>query len=434
MASVAEIMSKARNLIRSKAPFYLPAILNFSFIDIGPDRPDGVSQHMTLVDGGIVLLNGEWFSSLGVPEAAAELVHTTHHFLRGYLDSNQVSPVGMGASLEQLEYFDAIVGISRCLAINSSLAKEGWAFRADALLPSKLGMPDHLLAGEYTKLILKSQPQIKQLAPEGGGGACPSCNKPPDGYKSRIDPKVPHRTPKQMRDAAKATLNQRRSSQSSGSGSNAHSNLWGELTEALEEKPTIVPWEQVLASAVYSAVSAFRAGHADFDYSRRSRRIFSNTFQPAMVGHNPNIAVSWDTSGSMLDKDTLSHVMTETKALMCKLGINEIRVIQSDTGVRSDQKVRPEELSAPTIRGLGGSHFSELFRYVDNSREPVNINIFFTDGEIGFDYAPRTPTVFVVVNSACRNPSMRWPMLEKHGRVVLVPVLDPPEEEEEEDT
>jgi predicted metal-dependent peptidase len=112
---------------------------------------------------------------------------------------------------------------------------------------------------------------------------------------------------------------------------------------------------------------------------------------PGRQRYSMMLNVILDTSGSMADEvaPALGAI-----ADFCEVaGIDEIRVLQCDTVVTSDEMLSPSELAEYQIKGYGGSDLTlALKAFADDPR--VTAAIVITDGDITF---PQEATPFAVL-------------------------------------
>ena len=88
-----------------------------------------------------------------------------------------------------------------------------------------------------------------------------------------------------------------------------------------------------------------------------------------------------DTSGSM--SDDIPFALGAIADFCEATGIDEIRVVQCDTAVTSDEMLTPGELAEYEIRGFGGSDLTPaLLAFADDPR--ISAAIIITDGDITY--------------------------------------------------
>lgn len=152
-----------------------------------------------------------------------------------------------------------------------------------------------------------------------------------------------------------------------------------------------VPWQQRLASLGRARV-AFRAGAADYSFSRISRRQGGLGFGlgkpvvPAMVARTPEVAIAVDTSGSMGTSE-VERAVVEATSIMRTVGAS-VHLIACDCRVHTTRKVSNPKQLLEGLRGGGGTDFRPVFDEMAKVRPRPDVLIFITDGG---GWAPELP-------------------------------------------
>jgi predicted metal-dependent peptidase len=118
-------------------------------------------------------------------------------------------------------------------------------------------------------------------------------------------------------------------------------------------------------------------------FMRASRRGAERTdiVMPGRQRHSMMLNVILDTSGSMADE--IPFALGAIADFCEATGIDDIRVIQCDTAVTSDEMLSPTELAEYDIRGYGGSDLTPaLMALCEDPR--VTAAIVITDGDITY--------------------------------------------------
>jgi predicted metal-dependent peptidase len=118
-------------------------------------------------------------------------------------------------------------------------------------------------------------------------------------------------------------------------------------------------------------------------FMRASRRGAERTdiVMPGRHRHSMMLNVILDTSGSMSDE--IPFALGAIADFCEATGIDDIRVIQCDTAVTSDEMLSPSELAEYEIKGYGGSDLTPaLLALAEDPR--VNATIVITDGDITY--------------------------------------------------
>ena len=140
-----------------------------------------------------------------------------------------------------------------------------------------------------------------------------------------------------------------------------------------------LPWETILQNEM----NEFARG--DYSWSRPNKRFMPEFYLPSQ--HSPsirNLTVAIDTSGSISQEDFMRY-MTEVEYIRSLFELDRLRLISTDTQVRSDIDIRPSDsLLDQEIKGYGGTNFIDIFQLLE--KDPPTILIFFTDMGVNFDF------------------------------------------------
>lgn len=153
---------------------------------------------------------------------------------------------------------------------------------------------------------------------------------------------------------------------------------------------------------------------AERTFTRASRRGAERTdvVLPGRRRETQVLNVILDTSGSMASD--LPFALGAIADFSEATGIDEIRVIQCDTAVTSDERLSPGELAEYEVRGYGGSDLTAAFATL--AEDPrVTAAVVITDGDIAY---PTTPTPYAVLWAV---PGETTTFSPPYGRVVAMP-------------
>jgi VWA-like domain (DUF2201) len=168
------------------------------------------------------------------------------------------------------------------------------------------------------------------------------------------------------------------------------------------------PWQVAIQRWLEGVTPAERT------FTRASRRGAERTdvVLPGRQRHTMMLNIILDTSGSMTSEIPLA---LGAIADFCEAtGIDDVRVIQCDTAVTSDEMLSPGELAEYEVRGYGGSDLSPAL--LSFSTDPqVTAAIIITDGDITYPSGPVPYAVLWVV------PGETTTFAPTYGRVVLMP-------------
>jgi predicted metal-dependent peptidase len=116
-----------------------------------------------------------------------------------------------------------------------------------------------------------------------------------------------------------------------------------------------------------------------------------------------------DTSGSMSDE--LPFALGAIADFCEATGVDEVRVVQCDTAVTSDEMLSPAELAEYEMRGYGGSDLTPALTALAEDPRVMAV-IVITDGDIGY---PQEPVPFAVLWAV---PGESTTFSPPYGRVI----------------
>lgn len=172
----------------------------------------------------------------------------------------------------------------------------------------------------------------------------------------------------------------------------AQGNLPGGIERLVEDLlyPRL-PWRQLL----HHYVNAHRGG--TYDWTRPSRRFAHfGVFYPRRRTKELNAAVAIDTSGSISEEE-LQSFLSETRGILASFKRFNARLLACDADVHTD-------VSAATLAdfdrfkvrvgGGGGTSYTPVFDRLKNSKTPVQVLVYLTDGYC--DDAPKNAPFDVI--------------------------------------
>lgn len=165
-------------------------------------------------------------------------------------------------------------------------------------------------------------------------------------------------------------------------------------------------------SALQKWIESSSPGERTFTRLSRRNAERSEIVLPGRRRESWMLNVVLDTSGSMTEEIPLA--LGAIADFCDAAGVDQIRIIQCDTTVTSDETVSPEELATFFVSGFGGSDLSPAMLAL--AEEPqVSAAVIVTDGEIAFPSDPMPYGVLWVLparNTGSFNPP--------YGRVVAM--------------
>lgn len=172
------------------------------------------------------------------------------------------------------------------------------------------------------------------------------------------------------------------------------------------------PWEMSLQKWMESVAPGERT------FTRPSRRGAERTdvVLPGRRRESWMLNIVLDTSGSMTDEIPL--VLGAVADFCDAVAVDEIRVVQCDTAVTSDEVLSPAELASYRVSGYGGSDLTPaMLALADDPR--VTACLIVTDGDVVFP-AEEMPYGVLWVLPAQGNAGFRPP----YGHVVTMQRVD----------
>ena len=214
----------------------------------------------------------------------------------------------------------------------------------------------------------------RKTQPSGGGGEgqgdCGGACHSPTGKQDHPDGVTADEADAMLRTAAMKAEDW----ESSGRGI-APGNL--KRLAKLLKTPVVVPWYKVLQRRIGRALSK-AAGQRDFSKKRESRREGVDRYTPrhGMVGVKASVAVVFDTSGSMGERD-LGKGMKELSGAI-KLA-DKVFLIPTDSEPHKVVHVRSIERACDELVGGGGTDMGAGLRKAGEVK--ASLTVVITDGD-----------------------------------------------------
>lgn len=167
-----------------------------------------------------------------------------------------------------------------------------------------------------------------------------------------------------------------------------------------------MPWEMALQKWMESVAPGERT------FLRPSRRgaAQADVVLPGRKRESWMLNVVLDTSGSMTDD--IPRVLGAIADFCEAVAVDDIRLVQCDTAVTSDETLSPGDLADYQVRGYGGSDLTPAMLMLADD-PAVTASLVITDGDIGYPQV-EMPYAVLWVLPANGNPGFRPP----YGHVI----------------
>ena len=132
---------------------------------------------------------------------------------------------------------------------------------------------------------------------------------------------------------------------------------------------------------------------------------------PGRKRHSWRLNIILDTSGSMSDE--IPFALGAIADFCGITGVEEIRLVQCDTVVTSDEVLSPGELADYQVSGYGGSDLTPALLALAKDHR-VTAALVITDGDIGY---PGEPVPYAVLWALPRSSTAFQP---SYGRVITM--------------
>ncbi len=158
-----------------------------------------------------------------------------------------------------------------------------------------------------------------------------------------------------------------------------------------------VPWRTLLARFLSGA------SRTDYSFTRPSQRRGGDAILPSLHSQQINVLIALDTSGS-IEQDELTEFVTEVNAIKSLVNAR-ITLLACDSLLDDDGPwvFEPwEKMVLPnSFNGSGGTDFTPVFDWANDSELPLDLIIYFTDALGRFpQQVPATETLWLIKGSA----------------------------------
>lgn len=394
MAKASDIVAAGRYRALRAAPYYQAKILSMV-----PRCVPGLGT-VACTKNAIFLYDPAFVEDLNVEEMAGLWLHEASHLL--LLHNDRICAGGR----------DPKTGNDAAdLAINPGILDMGVklpeAPNKRGLFPENFQWPRGLTLDEYYERLRQLPQDPKNNGGGGPGhGKCGSCCGNPvegepdendaDGRSEAEQARTNRETAEAIRDHVKK--------------SRGKVPAWLDRWSDDMLKPAKVPWQKTLARTVRMAVN-WTAGAVDHRYDGPSRRQaglgygMGKPVLPRLRAPIPNVAVAFDTSGSMGHAE-LSAGASEVDGILKTVGA-KVTFCACDAAVHTLTQIQDVRQVAELLKGGGGTDFRPAFEALEKARPRPDIVIFITDG---YGPAPEDPparmrTIWLLVGSNAPKPA-----------------------------
>lgn len=403
-AKAMTLLALARIFIRKKGPYFMRLINSLVPTAVPGLGTLAVTDTMVLLYDPVRLVDDHEFSALDgqglPPKLAGGLVHEAMHILR---DMSRVK--------ELAKVDKQIANIAADIPINEDLEAAGWELPSWVVRASKYNLPKGESMEWYFQELMKNPQETKDNTTfDVMAGKCGSAAGNDDGTQAaeeaanaqgdgRSDAEV-HNVRRSTADAAKKHFE--------GAGDTPG---WVKEIVSTTRKKKERNWERELRHVVRRTTGLTQSGGSDFSYSRLSKRSYIYGMpRPGLVDQKVEVAVFWDTSGSM-GQEELQKCVQVTKEVLEQLSIDHVYMAMGDTTITSDfKRTAIRDLKNIEVTGRGGTDFRPMFKRVQKLRPQPNVLLVVSDGDGPAPARPPhgLPVVWVIVPSAWSRRPTNW--------------------------
>lgn len=337
-------------------------------------------------------VNPDWIVQVDVDHVASELAHLVWHLLYEHADRGRSMDVGPDTADSWRLATDICIGetLTASELTNTHLP---WAqqhqLRADRTPEEHYAVLSGLPARQRAAAF--HEHQGRPSATEDADPTCGSaCDGVPRDYEFN-EKDAAHVSPMEAQALrARVAVDYRGHITTRGTEP-------GELTRWIRHvNQPVVPWRQVLSSAVRRSIS-WAAGQEDFTYARRSRRQAATpqVILPGMHRPVPNVALVVDTSGSV-DDGLLAQALAEVDGALTGSGVPgaQVSVVACDAAVHAVSRVRSSR--EVVVAGGGGTDLRVGIAAAVAGRPRPDVVVVLTDGYTPWPTDPPVRTSMVI--------------------------------------
>ncbi len=379
------LISLARAYLLKEAPYLATTVYGLTSV------PTEAIDTLGVTAGLVMYFNPKWIAAeptfktrdtngglTGYKCMASCLYHECQHIVRGI------------ERLEALPQAD-LANIAGDMCINDDLKAGGWVLPPWVVYSSsykfKEGLPlegyYNLLAKDADKALGKLKKHLSATGgPENGGVMAGTCggvgghaaNQALEAELDEDDGR-PEVEVQRIRETTMQQIKEHIAQNGQGSAPGFY-----EQDLKFERKVSIVPWPRVLHHVARRTFDRAVSGADDFSLRRPSKRsMVLGVLRAGLIGHELNVAFVRDTSGSMND-NAINHANSEIMAIMKKMGLDSVWLLDADVIVHSCKKVRIRDIPRLKVKGRGGTSFVQAIEAVEAIKPCPSVLIYLTDG------------------------------------------------------
>jgi len=186
-------------------------------------------------------------------------------------------------------------------------------------------------------------------------------------------------------------------------GEHIHEALERQIDKFLNPK---LPWQIILQNFMQEFAKD------DYTWYKPNRRFMPEFYLPSQRSSSiNNLTIAVDTSGS-ITKEEFTSYMTEIEHIRVLFKLDRLRLICTDTRIRSDIDIGMQDsLLDQEMKGGGGTDFMDIFNTLE--KDPPTLLVFFTDMNVYFNFSPPSfPIVWINSYDNCTAP-------KEYGQTIL---------------
>lgn len=372
-------LSSARFVAVKRMPYFARGILGMPVAEIKMDFARAVTK------AGVLCVDlSKWEGETPLFSAAGILHEYMHLYFRHAVRFERLVKSG-GATVDQ----HMLWNLAADLEINDGLLEAGLPMECNGKerpTPQHYGFDTGLSAEHYFVLLQKQDRDHGSSCGCGSGSGGELIPGEPSGGRSQLDIEV------------QASIDAGEVAAYAKAKGNVPGNIMRQAD--LIKGGAKVSWDRELAIVARRCV-AHLPGLDDYSYQVPARFDMTSPCGaipkiPGMRRATAEVAMVWDTSGSMSIED-IQAVSQQAKRILDQLPGCAITLLACDAAVHSVAKVRSPNEFGRHLKGGGGTSFVPAFDAVARLRPRPDLIVFGTDGYGCYpEIKPSTPVIWLV--------------------------------------